>query len=345
MPVLRFVRAVILSLLGVTCHTTLASPLSSQELQFETNQLAVESCGLPGYLQCSFSPSNWLPTGFCCPSASHCHVLDRGSTLLCCPLSADVDSCTSLEPIPCSLQLQNATLHPESQLKTTRRGKLPRCGGDTCCPFGYRCVNGRRGRYCELVDVEIKATLDEDEGVGSDAEGAAGVRTVPFAATQVPAATSIINSEHQPPKYPDPTAATPLSNTIVLRRHHEGFDIRLFVMGFFCALGVASIAVLSSYFAVKYKWFRRRERQGRNDKEENAKIVSVPTPTPAPAPAPAPVDVGAVPATANGHATSRPVSPQSPKMSKNHHHHPMRNEVPSKITILPNKNPRVMFSK
>lgn len=351
MLVLRFFRLVLLLFSGGICFTTtFASPLSPSQgqqnpaIKRKDQQLVdinnVASCGLSGYFQCSFSPSTWPASGFCCPSTSHCHVLDRGSTLLCCPSSVDEDGCTSLEPIPCPLGLQNATLHPESMLKTTRRGKLPHCGGDTCCPFGYRCVHGRRGRYCELADTEIKATLDEDEGVAGDIEGHAngGVQTVPFA-TKVPAAAT---SAVPPPSPPDLHGST-APNRIVLRRHDEGFDVRLFVMGFFCALGVASIAVLFAYFAVKYKWLRNKGGHGRRDKEKIAFTAPVSNHA----------DDEIIPPTTNGHdpVISPPAPPPPPTPPRVSSHHtpnsskdglapPTKNLASSKIGILPNCDPR-----
>ncbi|KAL5360993.1 hypothetical protein BJX96DRAFT_175820 [Aspergillus floccosus] len=77
-----------------------------------------------------------LLASFCCPTSSTCISLDQGSTVICCP---EGQSCDYIEPIPCNVQLQSATLHPKNPVKTTKlNGKLPTCG-DACCPFGYSC--------------------------------------------------------------------------------------------------------------------------------------------------------------------------------------------------------------
>src|SRR5438045_447640 len=50
-----------------------------------------------------------LPGDFCCSSTNACISLDSSSSALCCPLGAD---CTTIEPITCSIDQQNAPLHP-----------------------------------------------------------------------------------------------------------------------------------------------------------------------------------------------------------------------------------------
>ncbi|KAJ5467463.1 hypothetical protein N7475_005215 [Penicillium sp. IBT 31633x] len=85
------------------------------------------------YTRCS---STELPNEFCCPSDSTCISLDKASSAICCPAGQD---CDYISPIVCDIQQQNATLFPESVIKTTRLGdSLPKCG-EACCPFGYTC--------------------------------------------------------------------------------------------------------------------------------------------------------------------------------------------------------------
>ncbi|KAL3477963.1 hypothetical protein BJX99DRAFT_225197 [Aspergillus californicus] len=84
-----------------------------------------------------------LPDNFCCSSSSSCVSLDSGSSVICCPEGQD---CTYIEPITCDVSKQNATLHPDNVIKTTRLDdELPTCG-NSCCPFGYSC----QGSFCAM---------------------------------------------------------------------------------------------------------------------------------------------------------------------------------------------------
>ncbi|KAF4636087.1 hypothetical protein G7Y89_g1983 [Cudoniella acicularis] len=59
--------------------------------------------------------------------------------------SVQGQDCTVIQPIPCDITQQNATLHPDNLLKTTAlSATLPTCGTN-CCPFGYSC----NGTVCE----------------------------------------------------------------------------------------------------------------------------------------------------------------------------------------------------
>jgi hypothetical protein len=85
------------------------------------------------YTRCS---STKLPNDFCCPSDFTCISLDEASSAICCPAGKN---CDYISPIICDIQQQNATLYPDSAIKTTRLSdNLPKCG-DACCPFGYTC--------------------------------------------------------------------------------------------------------------------------------------------------------------------------------------------------------------
>ncbi|KXJ95473.1 hypothetical protein Micbo1qcDRAFT_26632 [Microdochium bolleyi] len=80
-----------------------------------------------------------LPDGFCCGKSDSCLVLAGRTTVLCCPKGR---TCTTINPIVCDLQLQDASQNPAAAVKTTvLNGKLEACGGG-CCPYGYSCDNG-----------------------------------------------------------------------------------------------------------------------------------------------------------------------------------------------------------
>ncbi|KAH8676792.1 hypothetical protein BGZ60DRAFT_371763 [Tricladium varicosporioides] len=91
------------------------------------------TCPDPAYTQCA---NTQLPDNFCCPATSKCIALAANTTLLCCPQGGD---CQAIQPIPCDINMQNITAHPDNILKTTALSvKLQTCS-NACCPFGYTC--------------------------------------------------------------------------------------------------------------------------------------------------------------------------------------------------------------
>ncbi|KAM7208053.1 hypothetical protein V8F20_001599 [Naviculisporaceae sp. PSN 640] len=110
--------------------------LSSTSWAIPANELfGRQSSSCPAnFSQCS---AGSLPDNFCCPSGNTCVPLAANTTLLCCPTGRN---CTVIQPIKCTIGLQDADRFPEAVIKTTAlRGKLDSCGNNTCCPFGYTC--------------------------------------------------------------------------------------------------------------------------------------------------------------------------------------------------------------
>lgn len=97
-----------LPMLSTLYFATAVPALASHSL-FE-RQLTCED---PNYNNC---PQSGLPSNFCCPQGQTCIALAVNTTLLCCP---SAQNCTFIAPISCDIYLQNATLHPDSTLKTT----------------------------------------------------------------------------------------------------------------------------------------------------------------------------------------------------------------------------------
>ncbi|KAL4900006.1 hypothetical protein BDW74DRAFT_183146 [Aspergillus multicolor] len=94
---------------------------------------------------------NGLPDNFCCPSSSTCISLNSGSSVICCP---EGQACAYIQPITCDVAKQNASLHPNNVIKTTRLDDdLPTCG-NACCPFGYSC----HGSFCAMDDTASSST-------------------------------------------------------------------------------------------------------------------------------------------------------------------------------------------
>ncbi|KAL4885980.1 hypothetical protein BJY04DRAFT_179638 [Aspergillus karnatakaensis] len=88
---------------------------------------------------------------FCCSSGSTCVGLDGGSSVICCP---DGQDCTYIEPITCDISKQDASLHPDNVIKTTRLDdELPSCG-KSCCPFGYTC----QGKFCAMEEASSSSS-------------------------------------------------------------------------------------------------------------------------------------------------------------------------------------------
>ncbi|KHN96430.1 uncharacterized protein MAM_05719 [Metarhizium album ARSEF 1941] len=99
---------------------------------------ARDTCAASGRTSCT---SQGLSEGLCCPQNSQCVPLAGNTTVMCCPSDS---SCAKIQPITCDVSEQDPTLHPDAPIKTVARGaKLPTCGGDFCCPFGYSCSADR----------------------------------------------------------------------------------------------------------------------------------------------------------------------------------------------------------
>lgn len=123
---------------------------------------------------------NGLPSEFCCRSTDSCIALADNSSVLCCP---DGGTCSSIQPITCSLAVQNATAYPTSSVHSIDLdGTLPVCGrdssgSDTCCPFGYSC---NEQSVCVLTQAEtpvstgILATATSGSTPGPTTTGSVG---------------------------------------------------------------------------------------------------------------------------------------------------------------------------
>ncbi|KFY30225.1 hypothetical protein V493_02063 [Pseudogymnoascus sp. VKM F-4281 (FW-2241)] len=99
-------------------------------------------CAAGNFIACE----SGFPSDFCCPFGTDCITLASNTTLLCCPSGM---SCDAIAPIVCGIENQNATLHPESTIKTTNLlGRLGTCGVDKCCPFGYLCNGSGESSIC-----------------------------------------------------------------------------------------------------------------------------------------------------------------------------------------------------
>lgn len=91
------------------------------------------TCSLSGYTACNKAG---LPGNFCCPSSHTCEPFNSGQSAICCPPNSN---CSTIAPIECDINKQNATAFPSSRLYTTDLSSaMDTCVGK-CCPQGYKC--------------------------------------------------------------------------------------------------------------------------------------------------------------------------------------------------------------
>lgn len=180
----RVLAVYVISVLDIT---TRAAAVSSDDaltlLQRDSN-----SC--PSSFDRCANPK--LPAGFCCPSSSTCISLDNASSAICCPEGSD---CSFIQPITCDIQLQNATAHPTNSLKTTKLSDaLPKCG-DSCCPFGYTCQNGKT---CAL-DKETSSSATSSAKPSTSAAATSSTQSMSASTSSETGHTGSLTSETQAP--------------------------------------------------------------------------------------------------------------------------------------------------
>ncbi|KAL4996191.1 hypothetical protein BDV10DRAFT_173025 [Aspergillus recurvatus] len=117
-----------------------------------------------------------MPDNFCCASSSTCIGLDGGSSVICCP---EGQNCSYIQPITCDVTKQDASLHPNNVIKTTRLDDdLPTCG-NACCPFGYTC----QGSFCAMDDTASPSTSTSTQS--STASTSTAISSEPSAESSV----------------------------------------------------------------------------------------------------------------------------------------------------------------
>ncbi|KAB8337108.1 hypothetical protein FH972_021412 [Carpinus fangiana] len=163
-------------------------------------------------------------TPFSCPSDRTCIITTPdNSTVLCCPIGS---KCTSVEPIDCDIQQQNATLYPTSALFTTELdATLPSCAGK-CCPLGYSCDNYR----CKL-----------DSASPTSSAG--------------PSATATPTSTSSPVVVPITPVNDSDSGSNTSQTHSNPFPPGAVILGLFLGLMIGAAATFFVF------WFLRRRKQ------------------------------------------------------------------------------------
>jgi hypothetical protein len=158
-----------------------------------------DTCGDTSYTKCSQAG---LPDNFCCSPSSTCIPLAGNTTILCCPTGSD---CSTIAPIVCNVQLQDATAYPQAVVKTTvLTGELPKCGSN-CCPFGYTCDSTQN---CIQDKDQSKKPSDTSGGTTTTA-AATATSGATHASTSVSAAPETTSgSPTAAPATTDPAAST-----------------------------------------------------------------------------------------------------------------------------------------
>jgi hypothetical protein len=140
MVVPTFLRFTAICFLSASLPSTLAlsavkraAHTSSQSDKAELFGRQDLTCAFSGYTACNKAG---LPGNFCCPSSHTCEPFNSGQSAICCPPNSN---CSTIAPIECDINKQNATAFPSSRLYTTDLSStMDTCAGK-CCPSGYKC--------------------------------------------------------------------------------------------------------------------------------------------------------------------------------------------------------------
>lgn len=209
------------SVLAAVCLATSATARSTNSLFQRQSQ---STCPVSSQVSCGLAG---VPSDFCCPNGQPCVPLAANTTVLCCP-QAD---CTTIKPIPCDIQLQNVTAHPDNTLKTTALNvTLPTCG-TSCCPFGYTC--NASGNCVMNADQTIK-----------------------------PGATASSAPSPSSTTSPNPASSSTSSTSTPFTAECNKFPVSAVLTGFFpgLALGI-TITYLYTCFLGKRRQKQRRNRR------------------------------------------------------------------------------------
>ncbi|OAP62222.1 hypothetical protein AYL99_04425 [Fonsecaea erecta] len=174
-----------------------------------------------------------LPNDFSCALGNNCISLDNSSSALCCPESS---SCDNIQTISCDVSSQNATANPTAGIFTTKLGdKLPQCG-DSCCPFGYSCIQQPSGpSICSIIlSTSIVGKTDPSPG------------TTPRSSLASPSATNSATSTASTTK--STSTSSPSSagvSAAQVEPQCNKFPTGVFLAGFFPGMFVGAFLMLA----------------------------------------------------------------------------------------------------
>ncbi|OAQ72179.1 mid2 like cell wall stress sensor domain-containing protein [Pochonia chlamydosporia 170] len=135
---------------------------------------ARDGCATSGPTSCA---AQGLAKQLCCPADSACVALAGKTTVICCPSN---QSCNKIQPITCNLAEQDPSLNPNAPIKTTvKNAKLPTCGTNLCCPFGFTCSPDK-----------TSCTMDQDQSKSPESSPSASPTRATLTSTTGPAPTA-----------------------------------------------------------------------------------------------------------------------------------------------------------
>lgn len=182
-----------------------------------------------------------VPDNFCCPSGHTCKALAGQTTIICC---VEGKTCQQIEPISCTIELQDAEKNPSAKVKTTAlTSELPKCGS-LCCPFGYTCDDTNKA----------KCVLDEDQSAPPP----------PPASSSSPATTPTATNTKEPSATDTNLAQETDSSSN--DDQGKGFPTTAVVVGV-----LIGVLVLVSAIVFLLIWRSKRRKQPSEDKTSHAR--------------------------------------------------------------------------
>lgn len=197
------------------------------------------TCTLSGYTACNKAG---LPGNFCCPSSNTCAVFNSGQSAICCPANSN---CSTIAPIDCDIQKQNATASPSSSLFTTNlSATMDTCLGK-CCPQGYKCD----GTNCVLSSSSTPAS-------------SAASSTSSQQSTATPSSSPTTSSTSTAPTKASASASSTASHSASTQAaaaqiHCSQFTTAGVLVGFFCGLAVGILLAVLCMCCFGHRNYKR----------------------------------------------------------------------------------------
>lgn len=185
-----------------------------------------------------------LPDNFKCSEGSNCISLDSGSSALCCP---EGNTCSNIAPIPCDIQGQNATRNPTASIFTIKLGdKLPTCG-DSCCPFGYACIDAPRNQQnsspvCSLNTGSSKSGTSDTSPASSSSSSTSSIQSSSSSSSSKTSTSKSSAASSTSTSSATPNAST---NSAQLENSCNKFPVTVFLAGLFPGMFIGAFMMLA----------------------------------------------------------------------------------------------------
>lgn len=185
-----------------------------------------------------------LPSDFCCPKSTTCVHINTSSTAvtaaICCPAGQD---CSSISPVDCDINMQNATTVPGSQLHSDPPKELTTCGS-ACCPMGYSCQDNR----CIASNPTIPASSASSSNLASTSTPLPSSSSTPASGTSSTTSSASTSKNTAGDGYAlgDPQAAD----------SQDAFNGKSFAAGFIPGIAIGALIAACLILLI----FRRKRR-------------------------------------------------------------------------------------